>query len=504
MKKQAAIGLLAVSMLLAACESNSGGSLSSNSVDDSTSVSGSASTDSSVSSYSTVSSSSVLTPSEVLEGFLKKLEANNCTVTEQGYMVAKYLGEAELVTYDEAPDDPTGLLFNGDQGVFDYTVADNQVVIGQAAGSGTSFKEDFSTPYQLSQLASDVTVPASGYTYTVDPTSYFAAYAIAIDDWNPAYAIYGYVDSMSLTIQSDLSGASITYKLNSTYSYTITSVGSTADAVVEAYMANPIAQPARTAFTSDFLAGAANLFGEGNEVPFPSGLATELFRNDVTFADDNVTVESLSFSEFKAGDISESYAIILLADGFVAATGTDYYGDEVTYYEKELSPETATIGKSVMDIAFSYDSDYSEFAATITAYTYPKTYVGTDFGKANEILGAYNGTATTLFPLLSASDKVTAVKVEDCAARDGCKLFLDVTAAIAEEADATAYIAAFNDLAVAAGFTLETNYTWADDGYEIFDISGTTLSILVSGSFDSEGAYAGSIFFEFQDTATAA
>lgn len=417
-------------------------------------------------------------------------------------MVAKYFGAAKLVTYEEGGEDPSGLIQNGEQGVFEYSVENDAIVIGQAAGSG-SFKEDYINPYQLTKLSANVTVPSSGYTYTVDPSSYFAAYAIGIDDWNPAYALYGLVDSMSLKIEQDISSATITYKLDTTTaSYTISDIGTTTDAKITDYVASPVLQSPRTAFTSAFSEAAVSLFGAGVVIPFPTGAATALFRDDVVFADDNVTAQSLSFSEFQAGDISQSYIDILTAAGYVEVTGTDAYGSEFTAYEKTLVDETATAGKTVIRISVAFDADSSEFDATIESYSYPKVYEGVDFTKANEIIGTYNSSAAKAFPLFATSEKVTAVHVEDYASIQACKLFIDVTIAIAAEADANAYVTSLTSLATAAGFVLATTYTWATDGYEELNL-GDNLSILVAGKYDDNGAYAGSIIVELSDSTAA-
>jgi len=348
-----------------------------------------------------------------------------------------------------------------------------------------------------------VTVPTSGYTYTVDPSSYFAAYAIGLDDWNPAYALYGLVDSMSLKIEQDLSSATITYKLDTTTaSYTISNIGTTADAKIAAYVASPVIQAARTAFTSAFSEAAVSLFGAGVTIPFPTGIASALFRDDVVLADDNKTAQSLSFSEFQAGNISESYAGILTAAGYVEVTGTDSYGSEFTAHEKTIVEETATAGKTVIRISMAFDPDSSEFDATIESYSYPKVYEGVDFTKANEIIGTYNSSAAKAFPLFAANEKVTAVHIDDFATLKACKLFIDVTIAIAVEADANAYVTTLTSLATTAGFVLATTYTWAKDGYEELSL-GDNLSILVAAKVDDKGAYAGGIIVELSDSTAA-
>ena len=153
-------------------------------------------------------------------------------------------------------------------------------------------------------------------------------------------------------------------------------------------------------------------------------------------------------------------------------------------------------------LIMAFDPDSSEFDATIESYSYPKVYEGVDFTKANEIIGTYNSSAAKAFPLFAANEKVTAVHIDDFATLKACKLFIDVTIAIAVEADANAYVTTLTSLATTAGFVLATTYTWAKDGYEELSL-GDNLSILVAAKVDDKGAYAGGIIVELSDSTAA-
>jgi hypothetical protein len=503
------LALLLVSLALASC---GGTPVNSSSVNSTSSLPSSTPASEGSTSSATLSSETSARDDTALKAFLTACKPNNGRTTSTiatDYGVADHYGEKAFY-YESGSRAKTGYLVNGTQGIFDFSIVNDAVILGQALSAETSL---YKATYTLADLAvSEVTAftPAGANAYAIavdsDNVSDLEAAIVSLAEVSTAYLSYGYITSISLSLTNTT--ATFSFDVNGTaISLSIYDLGAVSLPTIDTYLANPKTALTPAGFYSEVAAAQVSLFGQGNLAPFPKGV-DPLFRQDVSMSeDDTPIVNGVSLTQF-AQDISTSYIAQLTAEGYVSRLVSSLFGD-TTYYEKKIVDQTETAGAHYISITCTYDSDYDETDIAIGLYIAPITYTSTDLTKANAYLTAYNTTALSI-PLLTASDKITEVKSEDSASLNGTKLYLDVTVSIAAVADADAYVTAYDTLILAAGFTANSDYNlknYSENGF--FEYTKSTVTVYVSEAWtfasdsDQTGAYGGTLTFSFVDSAAA-
>jgi hypothetical protein len=416
-----------------------------------------------------------------------------------------------IAIYNEDGDNAkTGYIVNGTQGLFEFSVENDAVVLGQAVSAKTSI---LTATYTLADLAaaslSDFTsTGVNAYTVEVGEevsdtaTALYGVCGLSFDYLSSSYI------TAPLAVSVTADSLTCSFKIsNTSISFVVKDLNKVALPFVDAYVKNPVVVAAPTAYNAAIVAAEAQLFGEGLAIPFPTGI-DGLFRQDVSYSDDDPTVATgFALTEF-GKDISSSYIAQLKAAGYTETVVTTIFG-EYTAYQKQFSEQSETAGAKVIVITCSYDSDYDETDISVSVEVLPVTHEDTDLTRANALLTAYN-TAALSIPLLPASEKITNVKTENSAPNDGSKLGFDATLSIAAEADADAYAAAYDKLILAAGFTADSEYviaSWSSNGYLAYTNGDVSVSINEAWNYASEsdniGSYGGSLTFSFVDSTVA-
>jgi hypothetical protein len=447
--------------------------------------------------------------SAALTAFLTKLKANNCTILEKETGMADLtmsLYGNEGVYLDNGTAASFGLIVNKTQGVFDFTYSNNAVVLGQAESATASLSSVFYTPAEIAAAENDFTKTEGSLVYEVnavdDAFPDLAYLIVGLAQIDTLYLDYGLVSGISLEIASDGNSGTFSFDYGSaseTYTVTmaVSAIGTTNNDVFSAYLAAPSDAETRTAFTAETIAAGRAIFGDSVTLPFPTGLADALFRDDVS-NDDNDDADYISFEEF-GKDITPAYVNQLLAAGYAKVETTDIFGSALVYYEKSFKEETGNVGPSVIRVSASYDEASKTSSVTIDDYTYPKTIETTDVAKANEYLTTYNGKEATL-PLLAESADITKAVTKDYAAVENKKFSLVADLSIAVEATAKTYGKAYLDALVAKGFAYATD-DWSGDGYA--ELSKGTVSVTASTWTNDSDAFDGGLSIYWNDAATA-
>jgi len=476
--------LLPVALLLVSCVNATSGESS-------------LSTDDAFSGSSTSSSEKV-----DLASFLAKLAANNCTLSLSGAGAAtiSFYGDQGFYAEFDGSSQPSGVLVNKNQGIFDFTYADGGVLLGQAESNSTKINDIFYTPSDLAEASGDFS-PSGENVYDVKMTDgyYFdVAYAIiGLSQIDTAYLDYGFVSNLKLTIDEDGNGASFTFSITQDeqvyeFATDVNQIGTTSNAAFSAYLASPSDVPARTSYTAESVDTLEQIFGESVAIPFPHGLASALFRDDLAY-DDEGFLQGITFQEF-GSDISASFVNQLLADGYQSVTNSDFSGTYLTY-EKSYQLESETVGASVISFQVAYDEDSGITSGSISSYTYPKSFESTDLNKTNEILTAYNGAVTTM-PLLPVSSDFSKVLALDSSYIENVALSLEVDLSVSVYETCIAYAKAYISLLTTAGFTVQYG-DLETDGYTSYGKGQASVAMALW--YNDNDAFDGGFSFFFSD-----
>jgi len=438
-----------------------------------------------------------------LASFLAKFSSNNCTLslTGAGSATVSFYGDEGFYAESDDSSLQSGVLVNKNQGLFDFTYEGGAVVLGQAESDATIINDVFYTPSDLAAASEDFS-PAGQNVFDVKKTEEGyadVAYAIVgLSQIDTSYSHYDLITDLKLTIDEDGNGASFTFTLpddKQAYEFTtdVNQIGSTNNAAFSAYMSSPSNAPVRTAYTPESVNALKDLFGESVSVPFPTGLATALFRDDLSY-DDEGFLQGITFEEFGT-DFSTAFIDQLLAAGYQAVTKSDLFGAYVTY-EKPFAAETDTVGASVISFQVAYDEDYDITSGSISSYTYPKTFESADVAKTNEILTAYNG-ATTEIPLLPSSSDISKVLALDYSSIGNYALDLEADLSVSTYTNCLTYANAYISLLTAAGFTLDYG-ALETDGFTMY--AKDQISVTMALWYNDDDAFDGGFSFYFSDT----
>ncbi|MCR4562891.1 MAG: hypothetical protein K5694_06810 [Bacilli bacterium] len=295
-----------------------------------------------------------------------------------------------------------------------------------------------------------------------DAAPYFTEVTITLDDEDasgmtievaadPDYVSYGYSDVYMTCTFGDAEGAT----------------------QVADWLANPV-YPEKTAWTEDEVSILDYVYGEGlGEAAFPFPTGSSYKAQLITDYYSDYGLLALMDGKAAAG-ADEAYIAQLIEAGFVAVDGAD----GVTY-DKLLDEETYATSYLMVE----YEAGYGLMVMAGLYYNLPKTE-GLD--AVNTALAAYE------VPALAASDLLTGWALQDATAYYEEQTGYDfdyvysVTASFeaASAEGVAAYLAAYGETLVAAGFAAQTDeetgeimgYRRADDGaifqYEV-DATGT-------------------------------
>ncbi|OPZ36892.1 MAG: hypothetical protein BWY98_00294 [Tenericutes bacterium ADurb.BinA155] len=453
-----------------------------------------------------VSSATSLRDDTVLTAFLAACKDDNGRVSstfESATYGTAYYGDKAI--YNETgPLAGTGYIVNGSQGLFEFTLQNDVLTLGQPVSASTSILPVSYTLADLSNapLSDFASIGLNAYTVAVGASISTAAEALyGLCGLSTDYLSSDYITApMQVSVSADSLTCSFTVS-DLAISFVVKDLGKVTLPILDTYLANPTPVTAPTAFNTAIVSAEASLFGEGITIPFPSGV-TALFRQDVGYSDDDTPViNGISLTQF-GKDISASYIAQLTAAGYVETIVSTLFGEETTY-QKTISEQSETEGAHVIVVTCAYDSDYEETDIAVSLSVLPITHEDADLTRANGLLTAYN-TATFSIPLLPASDKITKVVSGNSAPMNGTKLDFEAVLSIAAETDADAYVTAYDPLVTAAGLTADSTYNlanYASNGFIEYQKDKVTIFVVKTTS--DSGVYEGSVTIYFSDSTAA-
>lgn len=458
---------------------------------------------------SSTSSTPSDTTSQVLEarrkalaGFINNIGANNVTMSISGTSTSYkryYLGADAFVaeSADSTEVQQAGILVNGDQGFFYFTIENGAVNISSCAGLGNDITGYFIVP---SMLANDdfqkyYNLEGQGYVYQLDTKQmikdvrylYYLCNLLGFDG-----SKYQYTSSLTLTLNEDGSEAKLKLVLKSggqtaTQIATFTNFGTTDVKAVSDYLKNPQEIKAPTSFTETTQNAIESLFGEhAEDVIFPTGLATATFGDSpMTSSNQLVAVEWQNYGE----DLRKPYAKLLTAAGFEFGGSEVSESDNLTHYlyQKEIEPQKTEgrVGAKYIVCDLSYGSSTKEFTAIFYNGTlgYKETY--TTIADANSTGIAYmNGVMTYDIPELPATtDLKGEITITDNTQSSDYSYYFVVALEFATKEIAMNYAQDYLDYLEATSYKDTEEATFAKDGGVIYaapNVSSPTALLSVS------------------------
>ena len=492
MKKRALfLAALSVGMLLTACGNNPA--------------------ESSTSTTSSDATAEILAArKKALAGFITNIGANNVTMSVSGTSTSYkryYLGADAFVaeSADSSEVQQAGILVNGDQGFFYFTIEDGAVALSSCAGLGNDITNYFIVP---SMLANDDFIPyynleGQGYVYQFDTKK-------MIQDVRYLYYIcnllgisgqyYTYTSSLTLTLNEDGSEGKLKLTLKNggqtvTQIATFSNFGTTDVKAVSDYLKNPQVIEAPTSFSESSQTAIEQLFGENAEdVIFPTGLATATFGDSPMTNDNNqlVAVEWQNYGE----DLRKPYAKLLTAAGYEYGGSQESESDGLTHYiyQKEIEAQKAEgrQGAKYIVCDLSYGSSAKEFTAIFYNGTlgYKETY--TTIADANKTGFAYmNSVMAYDIPELPAtSDLKGDITFTDNSANSDYSYYFVVSLNFATKEIAMSYAEDYLEELATYHYVDSGETTFEKDGGVIYaapNVSNATALISVSVVQSTDG-----------------
>lgn len=429
-----------------------------------------------------------------LRTFMNALGQNNVTMTTvstggSGAQSAKryYFGADAFMVEDVDTGEQSGILVNGNQGLFYFTFEDGKVVVDSCAGIGNNITSYLVTPSMLTddKYLSYLKLDGEGFVFEYDVTTmiqdvrylYYTCSMLGITATN-----YQYVSSLSLSISQDGTEGRLSMKVKNgattiTSVATFTNIGTTTNEALSAYLANPDVIQTPTDFSDATKTVMANVFGEhASDILFPTGLVTAAFA-DSPLVQNNAYV-GVGWNSY-GKNLKTSYGRLLRAAGYTLADSSESDSDGLVhdYYQKEIASqdEESHTGATYIVADLSYYSSASEFTAYfyLSAGSYSEEY--DSIADANTKGIAYiNEKATYDLPELPATDKAIINDEEKILFMDRSAIETDYSYFFAmgilfgNQEDALAYLESYVDLLEATHYVDSKNYTIEEDGVLVY------------------------------------
>ncbi len=379
------------------------------------------------SSSSEVTSSSSVTNGRAIDAFFAATKDDNGTITKDDGGVVYYYGEATMEYFPNGKQE--GYITNGDAGIYDFTLdANGNVTLGQYYSDGTFYKDGLNLSLFTDYVGDTLSFEAIGDTGTdfeLQLHSMLARCLYRFGDWSGTY--FNYLSRMTMTLNQQSNSLMVYYVYQDPYteeevehSYAIENVGSTNNAAVNAFLANPTGAVTRTSFSERFLSGEDGLFSAGRgTIPFPKDASVK-FRDD---GESNVAISdeilSLGFTDQNVDDYRASYAEQLLAAGFAYEKDED--GNTITYTSKDYSwkmtkiavEQNGYIQESLCSVLMQYDGETREMYVGFTFWN--QDLESADLTYPNALLDAWNkqnSSQTTAFFTFPVSDHIVATLIQ--------------------------------------------------------------------------------------------
>lgn len=407
----------------------------------------------------------------------------------------------------------SGILINGDQGAFAFTLDESgDVNIGSPLGQGKSLQE-------LSAYGPAMLGNRELYTLTEEANHFDSATAkdamAAASYWLPVLGLRSSYASMAndfdLFISDDLAEIVCTIELvddnggRVNYRGTVTAMGTTTPTgKLATYLASPDYLPAPSTFQSTAASYLATFKEAGAALPFPTGVDAQY---------DEAVYDGVLQIVDSGKNLVKTYTKQLTDAGFEAKLVKKSDGSYVTQYNMASEAKEG-------------DLSYKSASLTVmVTYSSKTTYIVVmgrvlyrDLAVANEQLLAWNsGVMNTKYQLnmnyaaLGGSEKILSVESEDMTTTyqsvlaqyglgDRIYFAWGASVEIASKEDAIAWAAEQLTAHVNASFTNDGNYTLDGKGYaycyKTEATYGTEIALKFSLLNDDKGEYSGIVSVE--------
>jgi len=455
----------------------------------------------------------------------------NYTVVYKDFVSYSYFGKDALYgTYlgEYADYGSTGSINVGTQGMFDFTMDDSAITLGNcdSVSPDATVAWFYFTLDDLVTSAKTWTAGNGENVFTSADTAVGSAIACL-----GGYKDYALSDKATFTTQLTIGDGEDSAILKTTMTYSkktydieaeVSEIGKTENPVVSAFLAAPPTLTAATAWSDELQSSMTSLINE--VIPLPNGTSYATYESINT--DENDVVTDITYEDLGSGDILEAYQAQLIADGWtLSSERTDEAGDMENYgyvmymYEKVKTEATAKEGKTVYTLQVSYEPvdaftnasskevyPKGVFQIIASVYQYP-VVIKTDVAGLNTYYASFTkADGTAAIPTITFASAVTGVTITDytltASAIYGIDFvnYSDAVVAIASKEDALTDIGTIGASFVSAGY-MDYGTTIADDGYLEYALAddaypNLSMNVSLSPNYAEDGTYAGTITIE--------
>ena len=338
------------------------------------------SSSSSSSAFSSSSSSSSqggekpLSSTEAFNKLHEGLKLKNSTLIAEGYIEQKIIDDKIMTNHylKEQFGKDNGFFLYLNQGLFSYTLEENNVVVGEcrSVNAATRITEYFYTTYDLFEYKRKWKSTSEPYVFETENQNVSGLISELAGYGNVASIADSYTSK--LTVAND--GKSATYETTvyvdgygqETYSFYVKDLGTTTDNLIQTYLANATPLESTGDYPSETKAAIKELMGE--DMPIPNNIS---YANHSSIDLNNSQV---TYEDFLAGDQVESYGEALLNAGFALSDITDVQGDLKQYgYARYYYEKVVGLHKYYVEV-----------------YLVPKIQLGDDYSQSLFLYGIFH------------------------------------------------------------------------------------------------------------------
>lgn len=443
-----------------------------------------------------------------LSNFVKGVAKCNLTMETKGYYSSRvyYMGADAFVEEDVTSGEQSGVLVNGDQGLYGFDIEDNTLVFSGCEGLSNDVPSYYITPATI--LADDdfmdyYDLTGDNLTFDFDTATMvvsdyqFLYYTCALLLGNGGY--YTYVSSMSLKLNEAGNEGTLTLKLKVESSKitgiaTFKDIGTTSIKAVTDYLADPQVIAVPTDFSSSTKAAIKSVFADNaSDIVFPTGLVTAAY-NDAPLTSGSTYVGAAWYSFGK--DLHKDYGKMLESHGYeYQEADKDDNGVTHYYYAKVIKDQTDTKGQILIIFDLYYTSSVRRFMAMAMLAEDSMYFTYETVAEANsKAIAKINEVATYDIPELPESSDIKGDIVGvDSSALYNYNYYWAISISFVSEETAASYAETYIASLASTNYKDGGKYTLDDDDRVQYYAPSTTsvsATIVVAVGQLSTGDYA--------------
>ncbi len=443
-----------------------------------------------------------------LSNFVKGVAKCNLTMETKGYYSSRvyYMGADAFVEEDVATGAQSGVLVNGDQGLYGFDIEGDELVFAGCEGLSNDIPSYYITPATI--LADDdfmdyYVLTGEDLTFDFDTATMvvsdyqFLYYTCALLLGNGEY--YTYVSSLSLKLNEAGNEGTLTLKLKVDSSKitgiaTFKDIGTTSVKAVADYLESPKEMATPTDFTASTKAVIKSVFADNaSDIVFPTGLITAAY-NDTPLTSSNTYVGAAWYSFGK--DLHKKYGKMLESKGYeYQEADQDDNGVTHYYYAKAIKDQTDTEGRILIIFDLYYTSSVRRFMAMAMLAEDSMYFTYDTVAEANSgAIAKINEKATYDIPNLpESSDIKDGIFCIDSTVLYNYNYYWVISVSFASEEAATSYAETYIASLASTNYKDGEEYTLDEDGqvqYYAPSTSNPQATIIVAVGQLTGGDYA--------------